>query len=323
MRLLALGGATAVFLWLFLRQADLGKAFSEIAKLPAWTVLASIGAVAVNLGFMALRWRLLFKAAGYRVDTGRLFAIICAGIGVNNVLPLRAGDLVRIEAVRREDHVPGFVVVGTLFAERLLDGIVLSVFILTGALIIGDTGPLLLTGIALSAGCALGVGLVALAAARPSRTMRAVQALARHLPGRWRDRVERAGMNVISGLAAFKARRTLVLVIAVSGLVWLADLALYIAVGAGFGLDVGVGGYLALEGVGNLALGVPATAAGVGSFDYLTLTTAQSLGIPAATATAYTLVVHALVIIPVTVVGLFFLFRVLPGKRGFLVEKTA
>jgi hypothetical protein len=29
------------------------------------------------------------------------------------------------------------------------------------------------------------------------------------------------------------------------------------------------------------------------------------------------------VIIPVTVVGLFFLFRILPGKRGILLEKTA
>ena len=50
-------------------------------------------------------------------------------------------------------------------------------------------------------------------------------------------------------------------------------------IGKGYGLDLGAGSYFLLEGVGNLALGVPATAAGLGSFDYLTLVSAEELGV--------------------------------------------
>ena len=200
---------------------------------------------------MALRWRYLLASAGYVVDTGRLFRTICAGIGINNVLPARAGDLVRIESVRRSDAVPAFVVVGTLFAERLLDGVVLSVFVLTGALLIGATGPLLLTAIALSAGSALGVVLVVLAAKRPG-------ALA---PARRADRRElRRGPGRLPRPADGPARH------------------------------------------------------------YLTLVTAMSVDVPQALSTGYVIVVHAFVVVPVSLLGLFFLRSVVPARRAAALE---
>ena len=84
---------------------------------------------------------------------------------------------------------------------------------------------------------------------------------------------------------------------------------LYGAVGLGLGLDTGVGAYLSLEAVGNLALAVPGTAAGVGSFDYLTLMAARSLAIPRDGAAAYVIAVHALTVVPVTVLGLLLIGR--------------
>jgi hypothetical protein len=85
-------------------------------------------------------------------------------------------------------------------------------------------------------------------------------------------------------------------------------------VGVGLGLDAGLGGYLALEAVGNLALAVPGTAAGIGSFDYLTLMTARSLAVPGDTAAAYVIAVHALTVVPVTVLGLLLLGRAVPSR---------
>ena len=78
---------------------------------------------------------------------------------------------------------------------------------------------------------------------------------------------------------------------------------MYGALAHGFGLDLGLGGWLLLEGIGNLALAVPASAAGIGSFDYLTLLGARSLGVSAGAAGAYVLTVHALVVLPATLLG--------------------
>lgn len=306
LRLALLTVVTAGFLWLFQRQADLRAVLPALAELPTWSLFTSLGALLANLGFVALRWRVLLAAAGIQVGARRLFVTVSAGAGVNNVLPARAGDVLRVESLRAGEGVPAFVLAGTLFAERLLDGLVLAAWLLVGALLLGVGGPLLLTGIALSCGSALGVLLAAVAAARPA----ALERLAARLPAR----VACAATEFLAGLASFRNRRAVVVALSISACVWLANLVLYVAVGGGLGLEAGLGAYLALEGVGNLALAVPGTAAGIGSFDYLTLMTARSLAIPEEAAAAYVLAVHALTVVPVTLFGLLLLGRAVPGR---------
>jgi uncharacterized protein (TIRG00374 family) len=314
---LAIGSAaTGLFFWLFLRIADVGEAWRDIRRLPGWSVAAALGFVLLNSAFIALRWRYLFAAARYQTSTRRLFKIFCVGAGANNILPARGGDLLRIESVREHYRIPPFITAGTLFAERLLDGVVLSVWILMGALMIGETGTLLLSGIGLSAGTALGVVLVAFAARRPERAEEVVWKVTRRLPQRWASRVGRWTANFVEGLGAFRARKPLVRVLWTSAAIWLANFGLYVVIGKGYGVDLGVGGYFLLEGVGNLALGVPATAAGLGSFDYLTLVSAQELGVEPGVAVPYVLTVHAMVVIPVTILGVIFLRSAFPRVFG-------
>jgi uncharacterized protein (TIRG00374 family) len=304
--------ATAAFLWLFLRLADLGEAWRDIRQLPGWSIAGAFGFVILNAVFVALRWRYLFSAARYQTSGWRLFRIFSVGAGANNVFPARGGDLLRIESVREHYRIPPFITAGTLFAERLLDGVVLSVWILMGALIIGETGTLLLAGVGLSAGCALGIVLVALAARRPERAEEVVWKLTRRLPGRWHSRIGRWTANFVEGLGAFRARRPLLRVLWTSAVIWLANFGMYVIIGEAYGLDLSIGAYFLLEGVGNLALGVPATAAGLGSFDYLTLVSAQELGVAHDVGTPYVLTVHAMVVIPVTILGAIFLRSAFP-----------
>ena len=311
-RLLVGTAATAAFLWLFLREADLGAAWEEIRGLPAGTIAGAVALVGVNVVVMALRWRYLLAAAGHEVALRSLVSSVAVGRAANNVIPARGGDLLRIESMREVAKVPAFVSAGTLFAERLLDGVVLAVFILAGALLVGGGGVPLLTGIALSAGTALGVVLVVLAARRPAAAERLAGRAAGRLPERWRERTTRAAGNFVVGLGAFRRRRPLVLAGLTSFGMWAADLAMFALVGRAYGLDLGLGAYLLLEGIGNLALAVPATAAGLGTFDYITFLTARHVELDEQTATAYVLTMHALVVLPVTILGGLLLRPALP-----------
>jgi uncharacterized protein (TIRG00374 family) len=295
--------ATVAFLWLFLREVDLGQAWQLMRELPLWVLGASLGLVLANVAAMALRWRYLLEGAGYRVPMRNLFSTVAVGRAANNVVPARGGDLLRIESMREVAHVPAFVSAGTLFAERLLDGVVFATFILLGALSIGAGGVPLLTGIALAAGTAVGIVLCALAARSPERAEHFVWRLSSRLPGRWHTRVARAAAHFIEGLGAFRGRRRLAIVVGMSGLMWTADVAMFAVVGRAFGLDLQLGAYFLLEGIGNLALAVPATAAGIGSFDYITLLAARGVDVDDTTATAYVLTMHALIVLPVTLLG--------------------
>jgi uncharacterized protein (TIRG00374 family) len=304
--------ATGAFLWLFLREVDLGEAWEEITALPAWTILASLGLIGINVVFMTLRWRYLLAGAGYVCAIRKLLATIAVGRGANNIIPARGGDLLRIESMR-ERQIPAFVTAGTLFAERLLDGVVLSAWILLGALLIGQGGAMLLTGVALSAGSALGVLIVVLAARDTERTERFVWRATNWLPQRWHQRVTRAAAHFVEGLGAFRGRIRILLVFGTSVAMWLADVAMFYVVGQAFDLDVGVGAYFLLEGIGNLALAVPATAAGIGTFDYLTLIAAKGVDVPTSKATAYVLTMHALTVVPITLLGALLVRPAFPG----------
>jgi glycosyltransferase 2 family protein len=315
-RLLVGTAATVAFLWLFLRETELAQAWREIRGLPGWTLLAASGLVLVNVGFMTLRWRYLLEGAGYRVPLRSLFSTIGVGRAANNVIPARGGDLLRIESMREVAHVPAFVSVGTLFAERLLDGVVLATWILVGAVAVGHSGAMLFTGIALSAGTALGVALVALASRRPDVARRFVRRAARRLPARWQTRVVRSTAGFVEGLGAFRGRRCLLFVAVTSAAMWLADVAMFALVGRAFGLDLALGAYFLLEGIGNLALAVPATAAGLGTFDYLTYLAARGVDVEEDTAAAYVLTMHALVVVPVTLLGALLVRPALPRLFG-------
>jgi uncharacterized protein (TIRG00374 family) len=308
--------ATAAFLWLFLREVDLQLAWQEITSLPPWTILASLALVFANVLIMAVRWGYLLGGAGYRIGTRKLFSSVAVGRGANNILPARGGDLLRIESMR-ERHVPVFVSAGTLFAERLLDGVILSTWILFGALAIGEGGPMLLTGIALSAGAALGVVLVALAARDPDRAERFAWRATRRLPPRWHTRFTRAAAHFVDGLGAFRGRTRLVAIFGTSAGMWLADVAMYWIVGEyAFHLGLPLGAYFLLEGIGNLALAVPATAAGIGTFDYITLLAAKGIDVPTDKATAYVITMHALAVLPVTIMGAILVSPAFPRLLG-------
>ena len=324
LRLALITAATSAFLWLFLREVDLGEAWGEIIALPLWALAGSLVLVLVNLWVMALRWRYLLEGAGYVVPLRSLFSTISVGRGANNVLPARGGDLVRIESMREVASVPGFVTAGTLFGERVLDGVVFSIFILTGALLIGEEGAMLLTGIALASGSAVGLSLLVLAAGHPDAARGVTARLSGRLPTRWQGGIVREAAHFTEGLRAFADARRLALCLATSAGMWLADVAMFALVGWAFGLGLDPGAYFLLEGIGNLALAVPATAAGLGSFDYLTLVAARGVEAPERVATAYVLTVHAFIVLPVTILGAALVRPALPRvfRRGPAAEKT-
>lgn len=306
--------ATGAFLGLFATQVDLGDAIHRFASLPWWATVAGAAMVFVNLVFMSIRWRYLLRAGGYDVALWPLVKAASVGQAGSNILPFRGGDVLRVESVR-ERGVSGFAVAGSLFAEKVLDGLTLSVWIVGGAALIGRFGAVFTIGAVLFGLSAFGVVVLNLMSRHRERVVRLTSRLDRRLRPEWRERAEESVAHFVDGLGAFADRRLLALATLASLGMWLADVVMYAIVGRAYDLPVGLGAYFLLEGVANLALGIPAAAAGIGTFDYLTLIAAQGIDVPTHEATAYVLTVHLLTVVPITLFGAVLLRRAFPLLR--------
>jgi glycosyltransferase 2 family protein len=285
------GGALGLFLF----EAHPGRLWVGLSALPPSAAITAVVATMAGVTLGAVRWRWLLAAGGVDVSAPRLFAALTAGAAVNNLVPARGGDAVRVESVRQQAGAGRLAVAGTLLAERILDGFVLAALVLVGALLAGVGGPFLMVG-AGAAGLAM---LGALAAPR--------------LGGRLRGRL--AGLE--AGVAVFRAPRALAASLAASGGIWLADVVMYGALARGFHLDASLGAILLIVGAGNLALAIPATAAGIGSFELVTLAGAHGIGAGGPELAAFVFAVHAVIVLPPTLVGASLAKIALPGAFRF------
>ena len=69
----------------------------------------------------AWRWQLMLEGAGVEVAYGKAASIFFAAFALNNILPLRAGDVYRCVAASRLQNGTIAKSLATLLAERLLD----------------------------------------------------------------------------------------------------------------------------------------------------------------------------------------------------------
>jgi len=95
-----------------------------------WLVLVLVAFMVSNV-LRAWRWQMLVRPTGYRLRFWSAFYGIMLGYFANLGLP-RFGELVRAGAVARMDQVPIEVALGTTVTDRILDLLMLGIFLLIG-----------------------------------------------------------------------------------------------------------------------------------------------------------------------------------------------
>jgi uncharacterized protein (TIRG00374 family) len=256
-----------------------------------------------------MRWRLLMLPFA-SVSTVRLSVVILIGFTVNNVLPLRLGELVRTFAVRRSDGVPIASTLATILIERVLDmvalcGLMTLVFALERERMTGWIEVVSYFCAIVTAGGAAGLILLLII---PRRLLDRFLALAIALAARLHRRLGEVAASCVDGVRALEDTRTLLGVTSLSILCWVAELGIYVCMMLAIGFTTSIWGLVAGMVVANLATVLPSSPGYVGTFDLLLqhLLT-ETFAVDAATAGAYTILTHAMLLLPVVAVGLFLL----------------
>lgn len=308
---------SALFLVLLLRQVDRGELSTALrATRPGWLVVAAVPYV-VALWLRALRWRIILRPS-IAISGSEAFALVLAGYAANNVLPARAGEIVRAGLLQRRHGSAWSLGLGTIVVERVVDGLVLSAVLAATVALAGGSG--LLRGLTLLAGIGFVAALLLLRllVVRPQTGVSWSRRLLRLAPARLRPSLEGAVGGLIEGLTTLRGARLWAAVTALTALSWFCEGATYWLVGVASGLDVPAPLYGAVLAASNLALVVPSTAGGVGPFEFFASAVAVAYGATAAAGAAYAIVLHAFTLVPVVFVGMAILWRRDTGLRALL-----
>ena len=308
---------SAFFLALLLRRVDGGALVAELrAAEPRWLLLAAVP-YAAGLWLRALRWRLVLRPA-LAISTTDALALMLLGFAANNLLPARAGEVVRAGLLQQRHGGPWSLGMGTIVVERVLDGLVLSAFLALTVALAGGSDLLRALALLAGAGFVAAALLLALLAARQQASVSAALRLLRFVPGRLRPRARGWIGGFVGGLTALRGGGAWAAVGAVTVASWASEGTAYWLVGKGFGLTLAAPLYAGVVAAANLALAVPSTAAGIGPFEFFAREVAVSHGATNASATAYVIALHALTLVPVVLIALVVLWRRHLGLRTLL-----
>jgi uncharacterized membrane protein YbhN (UPF0104 family) len=261
----------------------------------------------------ALRWRWLFPPDAM---PGSVVPATLIGYMANNVLPLRAGEIVRVYvAARRLRETTAiaatqafWLVAATVVIERVLDSLAIVLVLAVLVFLIPvpaavEWGATILLAIDL-----VGVACLVTVARAPELARRLIGGLAARWPALARTLLATFD-TAVRGLDGIRTPSHAVRIAAWTVAVWVLPATSAWAMLRAVHLELPfVAGWVVLAFVG-LGISVPSAPGYVGVWHFAARLALEIFGVPAPTAVAYALVYHASAAVPITLVGWLYLVR--------------
>jgi glycosyltransferase 2 family protein len=304
-----------LFLYISLRGLHLKALGAAFAQANWWWLIPGVAVYFLGVWARAWRWHYLLKPLK-SLSTRQLFPTVTIGYFGNNILPARAGEILRAVVLKKDEDIPISASLATIIVERVFDGVVMLSFVFlnlselarltTHSGFVGDIRSLALIGTVVFLG-ALGVFL--LAAMFPERTQVLVGWLVKFLPLRYREKTIGLSARFLGGLGALRSPRGVLMVFVTSVVIWLLETGKYWFLMHAFPFRVSFFALMLMNGIVNLATTIPSAPGYVGTFDAPGIAVLRAYGVELATAAAYTLALHAALWLPITALGGYYLLR--------------
>ncbi len=301
----------AGLLWLVMRGTDpaaIGAALTNAS------MLGLVLAGALNLGhnvFRVMRWGSLLRPVRPRISFRSRFSAVIVGYLTTWVIPGRLGEIVRPALLARREKISFGPCVGSVVADRLLDGVAVLALFAVGTFFSpvdgarGERGAAIrTTAIALVLIVSLALGALLLAGAARAKLSLWLQDRSSSV-FRW---LGHSLLSLAEGTDALRSPRLLGPIVVQSLLAWGAiSLGTWIGVRAS-GADVGFSAILVLLPFLALGVALPTPGGAGGYHAAMTFGLMHLFHVPEGVAVGAGLLMHLAVTLPVIALGLVFLW---------------
>lgn len=312
--LLGLVVAAGLLLWA-LRGVHLDEVLRRIQDARLAPLLLAVVVATLTFPIRLLRWLLLLRRDdGGPLPAAPVWHAVAIGFMANNLLPFRAGELVRLFAVTRLAGVRASAALSSIAVERIFDGLSV-VGLLSLALLASDLPQEVAVGGVSVAHLARAGGLMGLAALAAAGLVvafpLAAEGLVRRLlpAGRITERLVGLIEGIRQGLSALRSPARLAGVILWSLVLWLVNGWAFHIGFAAFGIPVEFAGALLLQGILVFGISVQLTPGFVGQFEASIVAALALYGVPNDLASSYAIAFHGATFLPIVLLGAWSLAR--------------
>ncbi len=307
---------SAVLLYLAMRGLQLELVWDSLKGAHYIWLVPGIAVYFLGVWVRSWRWHYMLRPLK-KISTRSMFPIVTIGYMGNNIYPARAGEVLRAVILKQREDVPVSASLATVIVERVFDGVVMLAFVFLnlGELakltsdsgIIGNIQQVAFWG-AIVFFSALLVFL--LAAMFPQITQKIADwAIQRFLPYRLREKTSQISQRFLTGLESLRSPQEALMIFFTSVIIWLLETGKYWFVMHAFDFEVSFFALMLMNGIVNLATTIPSAPGYLGTFDAPGIALLSAYGVPPEMATGYTLVLHAALWFPITVLGAYYYLR--------------
>jgi uncharacterized protein (TIRG00374 family) len=292
------------------QRLHIDQFWAELRNANLWWLAPGIAFYFAAVWFRAWRWGFMLRSIK-KVSASALYPIVVIGYMGNNIYPARIGEVLRAYVLKREEGVPMSSSLATVLLERIIDGIIMLAFVLIGLPSVpslSETATRLLT----FAGAAFAIAIAVFfwLALAPKRVEYLAQyVIQRIAPNRLHAPLMGFVTKFVDGAQSLRSPTDLVLIVISTIVTWLLETGKYWCVANAFGINLPFAGLMLVNGVSNLFTIIPAGPGAVGTFDAGGVLATTALGVSQSLAQAYVLVLHVVLWLPVTLLGIYFMLR--------------
>ncbi len=299
------GGITLVCLLIFFRQIDYVQTVAALKDID-WIYII-FGVISLFFGYAAriFRWSIMLKAADSHITFRNCIAPFLGSVALNNVLPLRLGDLIRALVFPKSMGITKTTATSSLIVERLIDlmslllsftiglyaikSITIPTELKTSAITLASIGSLVLFGGFLFSK-RLGDFFKELANSQTPERLNL-------------KTIHQTIASLLHSFNIMSRPRILITMLAVSMLVWIGEAGLYYFVLLGIHADGSIMIALLVMAIATLSTLIPSSPGYIGPFHLAAFTAISSVGGSGAQAGTYAIIVHLALWLSTTVAG--------------------
>jgi len=269
--------------------------------------------------FRGIRWHLMLKNVK-RIPIWRMTKFVIIGFMCNNLLPARLGEFARALVIANKEKISARSSFASVVLERVFDGA--TIVVLLFAMIIIHPFPPWVRKMGIITG-ALFVICFCLLILLGHKGEKWIEIIQSRFPEGIIGKTAGFMLKFVHGLDILRQNSLILSVFILSFLIWAIEALNYLIIMNSLGIGLPLGAAIFTLTVTNLGIMIPSSPGNVGTMQFFCVKALSLYAVAKNQALAYSLVLHAEMLIPITVLGLIFLMHMGLSLKSIKVSRKS